>query len=170
MNVTEEVPADDWGVPPNRPVALMAGTISMGARGARFYRRWLSATVSGRKEKGRILDALCRTTGWHRNMRSGHCGGVSSIRKLRPKPRVSASAAAAQLAKLRRVSLAPSRIGRRWRETGCGEVISAVLFARRYGFDVERTIYLTVLHRLMVSARTVAAAGTTACAFPAPKS
>jgi hypothetical protein len=44
----------------------MAGTISMGAR-----REVLSAVAEryrsvGRVEKGRILDALCRTTGWHR--------------------------------------------------------------------------------------------------------
>jgi Integrase core domain len=44
----------------------MAGTISMGAR-----REILSAVAeryrsAGRREKGRILDALCRTTGWHR--------------------------------------------------------------------------------------------------------
>ena len=44
----------------------MAGTISMGAR-----REVLSAVAEryrsgGRPEKGRILDALCRTTGWHR--------------------------------------------------------------------------------------------------------
>ena len=44
----------------------MAGTISMGAR-----REVLSAVAeryrsAGRVEKGRILDALCATTGWHR--------------------------------------------------------------------------------------------------------
>jgi hypothetical protein len=44
----------------------MVGTISMGAR-----REVLSAVAerywsAGRVEKGRILDALCRTTGWHR--------------------------------------------------------------------------------------------------------
>ena len=44
----------------------MAGTISMGAR-----REVLSAVAerywsAGRVEKGYILDALCRTTGWHR--------------------------------------------------------------------------------------------------------
>jgi hypothetical protein len=44
----------------------MAGTISMGAR-----REVLSAVAersrsAGRVEKGRMLDALCRTTGWHR--------------------------------------------------------------------------------------------------------
>jgi hypothetical protein len=44
----------------------MAGTISMGAR-----REVLAAVVeryraAGRREKGRILDELCATTGWHR--------------------------------------------------------------------------------------------------------
>jgi hypothetical protein len=44
----------------------MAGTISMGAR-----REVLSAVAeryrsAGRVEKGRILDALRRTTSWHR--------------------------------------------------------------------------------------------------------
>jgi Integrase core domain len=47
-------------------VVRMAGTISMGAR-----REVLSAVAeryrsAGRVEKGRILDALCQTTGWHR--------------------------------------------------------------------------------------------------------
>jgi hypothetical protein len=35
--------------------------------------------------------------------------------------------------------------------TGCAEVISGLLVGRRFGFDIERAIYLTVLHRLMVS-------------------
>src|SRR3954452_2305607 len=44
----------------------MAGKISMGAR-----REVVSAVmeryrVAGRREKGRILDELCATTGWHR--------------------------------------------------------------------------------------------------------
>src|SRR5487761_924852 len=47
-------------------MARMAESISMGAR-----REVLSAVAerywsAGRAEKGRILDALCRTAGWHR--------------------------------------------------------------------------------------------------------
>jgi len=57
-----------------------------------------------------------------------------------------------ELAELRRISIGPDLVfGRLWRETGCGEVINALLAGRRFGFDLERTIYLTVLHRLMVS-------------------
>src|SRR6266480_4523597 len=44
----------------------MAGKISMGARRevmSAVMERYRSAT---RAEKGRILDALCATTGWHR--------------------------------------------------------------------------------------------------------
>src|SRR5246127_779935 len=70
----------------------MAGTISMGAR-----REVLSAVAeryrsAGRVEKGRILDALCRTTGWHRKHAVRDCGGASSTRQFRTPPRVSASA------------------------------------------------------------------------------
>jgi hypothetical protein len=38
--------------------------------------------------------------------------------------------------------------GRLWKESGIQEVIQSLLGARRYDFDVERAIYLTVLHRL----------------------
>jgi hypothetical protein len=57
-----------------------------------------------------------------------------------------------ELAELKRVSIGPDLVfGRLWRETGCGEVINGLLAGRRFGFDAERAIYLTVLHRLMVS-------------------
>jgi transposase len=41
--------------------------------------------------------------------------------------------------------------GRLWKECGIEEVIQSLLQARRYDFDVERAIYLTVLHRLFAS-------------------
>jgi len=41
--------------------------------------------------------------------------------------------------------------GRLWKECGIQEVIESLLGARRYNFDVERAIYLTVLHRLFAS-------------------
>jgi hypothetical protein len=42
---------------------------------------------------------------------------------------------------------------RLWKECGIQEVIQSPLHARRYDFEVERAIYLTVLHRLFASGR-----------------
>jgi Transposase DDE domain len=57
-----------------------------------------------------------------------------------------------KLAELRRVSIGPNLVfGRLWQETGCGQVIETLLDGRRFSFDVERAVYLTVLHRLLVS-------------------
>ena len=53
---------------------------------------------------------------------------------------------------LRRVSIGPDLVfGRLWQETGCRNVLRSLLAERHFGFDVERAVYLTVLHRLMVS-------------------
>ena len=57
-----------------------------------------------------------------------------------------------ELAELRRRSIGPDLVfGRLWVETGCRDVLRRQAAERRFGFDVERAIYLTVLHRLMVS-------------------
>ena len=40
---------------------------------------------------------------------------------------------------------------RLWQQTGCQRVIQQILADRRFEFDVERAIFLTVLHRLFVS-------------------
>ena len=41
--------------------------------------------------------------------------------------------------------------GRLWKECAIQEVIQSLLKARRYDFDIERAVYLTVLHRLFAS-------------------
>jgi hypothetical protein len=41
--------------------------------------------------------------------------------------------------------------GRLWEQTGIAAVLAELLEARRYEFDVERAVYLTVLHRLFAS-------------------
>ena len=57
-----------------------------------------------------------------------------------------------ELAEIRRRSIGPDLVfGQLWRETGCQAVLRRQLAGRRLGFDVERAIYLTVVHRLMVS-------------------
>jgi hypothetical protein len=52
------------------------------------------------------------------------------------------------------LAVAVRRIGpglvfeRLWTETGCRSVIAELAGERRYGFDLERAVFLTVLHRL----------------------
>ena len=47
---------------------------------------------------------------------------------------------------------------RLWRETGCAAVLRRLLAQRRFEFAVERAVFLTVLHRLLVSGSDRAAA------------
>ena len=57
-----------------------------------------------------------------------------------------------ELPELHRLSIGPDLVfGRLWAETGCRDVLKSLLAERRFSFDVERAVYLTVLHRLMVS-------------------
>jgi transposase len=50
------------------------------------------------------------------------------------------------------IKIGPSIIFERlWKETGIQEAIKRLLVNRRFEFDVERAVFLTVLHRLMVS-------------------
>jgi hypothetical protein len=46
---------------------------------------------------------------------------------------------------------APLVFGRLWQETGCRAVIEGLIGRRGFEFPVERAIFATVLHRLMVS-------------------
>jgi hypothetical protein len=45
----------------------------------------------------------------------------------------------------------PLLFERLWRDSGCGEVVQDLLRGRGFEFAVERAVFLTVLHRLMVS-------------------
>src|SRR3954467_4459312 len=65
-----------------------------------------------------------------------------------------------ELPELRRRSIGPDLVfGRLGQEPGCRDVLRSLLADRDFGFDVERVIYLTVLHRLMVSGSDRHAAG-----------
>jgi hypothetical protein len=46
---------------------------------------------------------------------------------------------------------APLLFGRLWEETGCRAVIEGLLTRRAFEFSVERAVFATVLHRIMVS-------------------
>ena len=46
---------------------------------------------------------------------------------------------------------APLLFGRLWEETGCKAVLDSLLGSRAFEFSVERAVFATVLHRIMVS-------------------
>jgi hypothetical protein len=46
---------------------------------------------------------------------------------------------------------APLLFGRLWVETGCAAVVKECLARRGFEFDVERAVFVAVLHRLMAS-------------------
>jgi len=57
-----------------------------------------------------------------------------------------------ELPALKRLCVGPDLVfGRLWQDLGCRDVLHGLLADRQFGFDVERAIYLAVLHRLMVS-------------------
>jgi Transposase DDE domain len=57
-----------------------------------------------------------------------------------------------ELPALRRLVIGPDLVfGRLWQAAGCADVLRHRLGERQFSFDVEHAIYLTVLHRLMVS-------------------
>ncbi len=56
------------------------------------------------------------------------------------------------LAPAETIKIGPPKVfGRLWEQTKIKTVIKKLLKGRKYEFDVERAIFLTVLHRLMVS-------------------
>jgi hypothetical protein len=57
-----------------------------------------------------------------------------------------------ELSALKRLSIGPDLVfGRLWQDLGCRDVLRGLLANRQFGFDVERAVYLAVVHRLMVS-------------------
>jgi hypothetical protein len=90
------------------------------------------------------LDVLQQSGQLDRLMRSGvrHCEGLAVLDAH--------AADETQPVAARRIG--PDLVfGRLWQESGLPEALRALLKGRRFGFDVERAIYLTVLHRLFAS-------------------
>ena len=57
-----------------------------------------------------------------------------------------------ELPELHRLSIGPDLVfGRLWAETGCRDVLKSLVAERRFSLDVERAVYLAVLHRLMTT-------------------
>jgi Transposase DDE domain len=110
--------------------------------------------VENAREGGRHVQRVIRALGRRDEVeRSGALDSlVASAARHSRRSIVLSNFYRGKLAELRRASIGPDLVfGRLWRETGCADIINTLLADRRFGFDAERAIYLTVLHRLMVS-------------------
>ncbi len=108
--------------------------------------------VENRREKGKVIQRVLSTLG--RMDQMADKGEVESLIRslsrfsertlliLSDKSMVSASAQ----------KIGPALIFERlWKELGIGSIMSSLVAARKFGFSVERALFLTVLHRLFVS-------------------
>lgn len=108
--------------------------------------------VENRKEKGKVKQRVIATIGRKDQMQAK--GRVETL--IRSLSRFSEQAIMI-LSGQSHVSVEAIKIGpaiifeRLWKETGIGKAIKILLKDRGFEFDVERAIFLTVLHRLMVS-------------------
>jgi DDE family transposase len=110
--------------------------------------------VENAREGGRHVQRVIKALGRRDEVEtSGLLDGlIASAARHSRRSIVLSSFYRGNLPELRRLSIGPDLVfGRLWRETGCRDVLENLLTERRFGFDVERAVYLTVLHRLMVS-------------------
>jgi Transposase DDE domain len=110
--------------------------------------------VENAREGGRHVQRVVKALGRREEvLASGMLDGlIASAARHSRRSIVLSSFYRGELAELRRASIGPDLVfGQLWVETGCRDVLRAPLTGRRFGFDVERAVYLTVLHRLMVS-------------------
>jgi hypothetical protein len=110
--------------------------------------------VENVREDGRHVQRVVKSLGRRDEVEaSGMLDGlIASAAKHSRRSIVLSSFYRGELPELRRISVGPDLVfGRLWAETGCRDVLRGLLAGRRFGFDVERAVYLTVLHRLMVS-------------------
>lgn len=108
--------------------------------------------VENRKEKGKVKQRVIATVG--RMDKLQEKGRVETL--IRSLSRFSEKALLI-LSGQSNVSADALSIGptlafeRLWKESGIEACIQKLLVGRKFEFDVERAIFLTVLHRLMVS-------------------
>jgi transposase len=108
--------------------------------------------VENRKEKGKVKQRVIATIGRMDQLRDK--GRVETL--VRSLSRFSEKTLLILSGKsdvsVEALKIGPSIIFERlWQETGIQKAIKHLLKDRRFEFDVERAIFLTVLHRLMVS-------------------
>jgi transposase len=108
--------------------------------------------VENRKEKGKVKQRVIATVG---RMDQLHEKGrvetlIRSLSRFSEKALLILSGQSDVSAEA--LTIGPALVfGRLWKESGIEACIKKLLVGRRFEFDVERAIFLTVLHRLMVS-------------------
>jgi transposase len=108
--------------------------------------------VENRRENGKVIQRVIATLG--RMDQMSEKGEVESL--VRSLSRFSESVLLI-LSDKSKVSASAKNIGpalifeRLWKELGIGSIISSIVADRKFGFSVERALFLTVLHRLFVS-------------------
>jgi Transposase DDE domain len=110
--------------------------------------------VENAREDGRHVQRVIKALGRRDEVENSDLldGLIASAVRHSRRSIVLSSFYRGELPELRRLSIGPDLVfGRLWRETGCADVLRHLLGERPFDFDVERAIYLTVLHRLMVS-------------------
>ncbi len=108
--------------------------------------------VENRWEDGRPRQHVIATLGrLDQLQQSGQLDGLLlSGARLSRNVLLLAAHAKGQLSSLTTQHVGPVLVFERlWRETGCQRVIRQLLEGRRFAFDVERAVFLTVLHRLV---------------------
>ena len=105
-------------------------------------------------EDGRTRQHIIRNLGRREDVEAG--GDLerlaASAARLSRKALVLSAEARGAAPVLGRRRIGPGLVFERlWRETGCQAVIEQQGEGRKFGFAVERAVFLTVLHRLMVS-------------------
>src|ERR1700733_10660379 len=110
--------------------------------------------VENARERGRYVQRVIKALGRRDAVEESDLldGLIASAARHSRRSIVLSSFYRGELSELRRVTIGPDLVfGRLWQETGCRDVLRSLLADRHFGFDVERAIYLTVLHRPMVS-------------------
>jgi len=108
--------------------------------------------VENRRENGKVAQRVIATLG--RMDQLAEKGSIESI--VRSLSRFSDSALLVLSAKSQ-LNASAKKIGptlifeRLWKEMGIGSIVSSLVSSRKFGFNVERALFLTVLHRLFVS-------------------
>jgi hypothetical protein len=110
--------------------------------------------VENAREGGRHVQRVVKALGRRDEVEASDLidGLIASAARHSRRSIVLSSFYRGELPELRRLSIGPDLVfGRLWAQTGCRDVLKSMLVGRRFSFDVERAVYLTVLHRLMIS-------------------